>query len=136
MKQGNQKLLQGENFALIFVGMAARKNEISLEDFEKVDIRIGTVVSARLNEEAKKPAYIIEADFGPDLGVLKSSAQITVLYQTNELVGKQIAAVVNFPEKQIAKTISQFLVLGAVGKDGKVVLLQPERPVDNGENVS
>lgn len=103
---------------------------IDYSDFEKVEIRVGTVLEAEIFEKAKKPAYILHIDFG-EKGILKSSAQITDHYASEELVGRQVVAVVNFPPRQIANIQSQCLVLGAVGADG-VVLLQPERTVDNG----
>lgn len=103
---------------------------IEYSDFEKVEIRVGTVLSAEIFEKAKKPAYILLIDFGA-VGILKSSAQITDHYTTADVVGKQVVAVVNFPPRQIANIQSQCLVLGVVGDDG-VVLLQPERPVENG----
>jgi tRNA-binding protein len=103
---------------------------IDYSDFEKVEIRVGTVLEAEIFEKAKKPAYILHIDFG-EKGILKSSAQITDHYAPEELVGRQVVAVVNFPPRQIANIQSQCLVLGAVGADG-VVLLQPERTVDNG----
>ena len=103
---------------------------IDYSDFEKVEMRVGTVLEAEIFEKAKKPAYILHIDFG-EKGILKSSAQITDHYAPEELVGRQVVAVVNFPPRQIANIQSQCLVLGAVGADG-VVLLQPERTVDNG----
>ena len=105
---------------------------IGYEDFAKVDIRVGTVVSATANAEARKPSYVLEVDFGPPLGVRKSSAQLTDLYAPAELVGRQVAAVVNFPPKQIAKTVSEILVLGFPDADGRVVLVGPDRPVPDG----
>ena len=105
---------------------------ITFDDFLKVEIRVGTIVSARLNEAARKPAYILEVDFGPELGVKKSSAQLTELYQIDELIGRQVAAVVNFPPKQIARTVSEVLVLGFPDEAGRVVLIGVDRPVPNG----
>jgi len=104
---------------------------ISYEDFEKPEIRTGTIIKAEAFPEARKPAFRLTIDFG-DFGILKSSAQITALYNPDLLHGKQIVAVVNLPPKQIAGFISQCLVLGAVGADGSVVLLQPERLTENG----
>lgn len=109
--------------------------EITWNDFDKIDIRVGTVVVAEVFEKAKKPAYVLQIDFG-ELGVLKSSAQITELYQVEELIGKQVTAVVNFPKKQIANVMSECLVLGVVGDGNEVVLLQPERKVNNGFKIS
>ena len=100
-------------------------------DFEKVDIRTGTVIAAEPFPQARKPAYILTIDFG-DLGTKRSSAQLTKLYQPDELVGKQVVAVVNFPPKQIATFMSECLILGAVSDDGTVTLLQTERVTENG----
>jgi len=108
---------------------------IDWNDFEKVDIRTGTIVSATVFEKARKPAYILHIDFG-ELGIKKSSAQITSHYSTDDLIGKQVIAVVNFPAKQIANIQSECLVLGAAEEDGKVVILQTERPVKNGIKIS
>jgi tRNA-binding protein len=107
---------------------------ISWSDFEKIDIRTGTILEANYFPKAKKPAYQLLIDFGP-MGVLKSSAQITVLYNPEELKGKQVIAVVNFPAKQIASFISECLVLGIYNENNDVVLLQPERPVANGQKI-
>lgn len=107
---------------------------ITFEDFTKVDLRIGTIIEVNDFPEAKNPAYQLTIDFG-DLGVKKSSAQITSLYTKDELLNKQIVAVVNFPNKQIAKFMSECLVLGAVkGKD--VILLNSENKVKNGSTVA
>ncbi|MGE7773479.1 tRNA-binding protein [Chitinophaga sp. NPDC101104] len=109
---------------------------ITWNDFEKVHIHVGTVLSAKVFEKARNPAYQLEVDFGPVIGVRKSSAQITVLYQPDELVGKQVVAVVNFPVKQIANFFSECLVLGVVGDGKEIVLLQPDRPVKNGHRIA
>ena len=107
---------------------------VTFEDFTKVDIRVGTITEINDFPEARNPAYQLTIDFG-DLGIKKSSAQITTLYKKNELLNKQILAVVNFPKKQIAKFMSECLVLGAVdGKD--VILLQPESKAKNGSTVN
>ena len=109
-------------------------NVIKFEDFTKVDLRIGTIIDVQDFPEARNPAYQLTIDFGA-LGIKKSSAQITTLYSKKELLSKQIVAVVNFPKKQIAKFMSECLVLGAVmGTD--VVLLNPENKVKNGSVVS
>jgi len=100
-------------------------------DFEKIDIRIGTIVEVNDFPEARNPAYQLRINFG-DLGTKKSSAQITKLYSNHELVGKQVIAVVNFPPKQIGKWMSECLVLGVMDQNEEVVLLQPERKVENG----
>lgn len=107
-------------------------NTITWNDFEKIEIRTGTIIEAEEFLGAKKPAYKILIDFGEHIGQRKSSAQITAFYQPQELKGKQIIAIINFPPKQIATFMSECLVLGVYDADGKVVLLQPDRPVDNG----
>ncbi len=107
---------------------------ITFEDFTKIDLRVGTIIEVNDFPEAKKPAFQLTIDFG-DLGIKKSSAQITTLYKKEDLLQRQIVAVVNFPKKQIAKFMSECLVLGAVnGKD--VMLLNPENKVVNGSVVS
>ncbi len=105
---------------------------ISWDDFQKIELKIGTVVRAEEFLEAKKPAYKVWVDFGGDLGIKKSSAQITVHYKPEELIGKQIVAVVNFPPMQIGPIKSEFLLTGFYDEDGAVVIAQPERPVPNG----
>ena len=107
---------------------------ITWEDFEKVDMRLGTIIKAEDFALAKKAAYQLTIDFG-EMGIKKSSAQITDLYNTEELVGKQIIAVVNFPPKQIANFFSECLVLGVYTTDSKVVLLQPSQAVSNGSRI-
>ncbi len=111
------------------------KAKINWEDFIKLDIRMGTVLSAKEFPRAKKPAYQLTIDFG-EAGVLNSSAQITDLYTPEILIGQQVAAIINLPEKQIANFFSQCLVLGVYNTEGKVILLQPEREVPNGTAVS
>ncbi len=106
----------------------------TFEDFMKLDIRVGTIISAKKFEKAKRPAYQLEIDFGKDIGIKRSSAQITEMYSLDDLKGKQILAVVNFPTKQIANFISEVLVLGTYSKDG-VVLITPERKVENGDKL-
>ena len=107
-------------------------NQIVYADFEKVDIRVGTVRDARPLEGARKPALRLEIDFGPEIGVKKSSAQITVHYTPEALVGRQVAAVVNFPPRQIGKFMSEVLTLGFPDADGAVVLISPSKPVPDG----
>jgi tRNA-binding protein len=109
------------------------KTNISFNDFEQVDIRVGTIIDVRDFPKAQKPAYQLIIDFG-DLGIKKSSAQITDLYKQEDLINKQILAVVNFPPKQIANFISECLVLGAVNNQG-VILLKPEQRIINGAQV-
>jgi tRNA-binding protein len=101
-------------------------------DFERVDIRAGTVVDARPFPEAKKPAIQLWVDFGPALGVKKSSAQITLHYSPDRLIGRQVMAVVNFPPRQIGPFLSEVLVLGVSDENGAVVLLRPDFPVPDG----
>lgn len=108
---------------------------ISWNDFAKVDMRIGTVISAEVFKEARNPAYILQIDFG-ELGVKKTSAQITKLYKPEELLGKQVVAVVNFPPKQIANIMSECLVLGGLGNEKDVVVIQPERKIKNGTKIA
>jgi len=108
------------------------KEQITYDTFDKVDLRIGTVISVKKNEKARKPSLIIEVDFGKEIGIKQSSAQITHYYNEENLVGKQVIGVCNFPEKNIAGVISQFLILGAIEKDGKVVLVHPSQKSENG----
>jgi len=111
------------------------KPEISWTDFEKIDIRCGTIISANDFEKARNPSYQLEIDFGT-LGIKKSSAQITSLYKKEELIGKQVLAVVNFPKKQIANFFSECLILGVYGEDSKdVTLLTTSLPTTNGMQV-
>jgi len=105
---------------------------IAYEDFERVDIRVGTIVEAAPLEAARKPAYRLLIDFGGEIGTRKSSAQITVHYTAEELVGRQVAAVVNFSPRQIGKFMSEVLTLGFPAADGSVVLVAPTKPVPNG----
>lgn len=106
--------------------------EITFDDFLKVDIRVGTVVRAEPFPEARKPAIKMWIDFGPEIGERKTSAQVTVLYSPETLIGKQVMAVVNFPPRQIGPVRSEVLVLGVQDADGAVVLLSPDQPVPDG----
>lgn len=108
---------------------------INWEDFEKVDMRIGTIRNAEIFPEARKPAYKLTIDFGAEVGIKKSSAQITALYEIEDLIGKQVICVVNFPKKQIGPFISECLVMGAYDEEGRVVLLQPERLINPGSKI-
>ena len=108
------------------------KEQITYDVFDKVDIRLGTVLSVKKNEKARKPSLVVEVDFGKEIGIKQSSAQITHYYNTENLVGKQIIGVCNFPEKNIAGVISQFLLLGSIDKDGRVTLVHPSQEAENG----
>ncbi len=110
--------------------------EISYEDFKKIKIKIGTVLEVKKNEKARKPSLIMKVDFGKEIGIKKSSAQITHYYNSENLVGKQVIGVCNFPVKNIAGVISEVLVLGAIEKDGKVVLVHPSQKTDNGLDIA
>ena len=112
------------------------KEQITYDIFDKVDIRIGTVLSVKQNTKARKPSLIIEVDFGKEIGIKQSSAQITHYYNEENLKGKQVIGVCNFPEKNIAGIKSEFLVLGAIEEDGKVVLLHPSQQAKNGLKIA
>lgn len=105
--------------------------QISWQDFEKIEMRVGTIISAEVFGEVKKPAYKVTIDFGK-FGIKKSSAQITKLYQPVDLIGKQIIAVTNFPPKQIANMMSECLVLGVIGAESEITLLSADHKVENG----
>lgn len=108
---------------------------ITWEDFEKIDLRIGTIIAADDFPKARKPAYKLQIDFG-ELGIRKSSAQITKRYTKEELIGRQVVAVVNFPPKQVADFMSECLVLGVVDGSGDVILLRPDAPAANGQKIA
>jgi tRNA-binding protein len=112
--------------------VGAMSETITFPDFEKVDIRVGTIVEARPFEGARKPAFQLVIDFGPVLGTRKCSAQLTVHYTPEALIGRQVAAVVNFPPRQIGKFMSQVLTLGFPDENGGVVLVVPDKAVPNG----
>ena len=113
-------------------GMGLMMNEIRFEDFMKLDIRVGTIVAARPFPEARKPAFKLDIDFGGEIGILKSSAQITVHYDCDGLIGRQVMAVVNFPPRQIGPFMSEVLTLGVPDANGEVVLIKPSFRVPNG----
>ena len=106
--------------------------KIEYEDFRKVQIIVGTILKVKENEKARKPSLVLEIDFGSEIGIKTSSAKITHYYHQDNLIGKQIIAVCNFPTKNIAGIVSEVLILGTVDADGKVVLLHPSRKVENG----
>ena len=108
------------------------KQEITYEDYNKVEIKIGTVLKVSKNEKARKPSLVVEVDFGKEIGIKKSSAQITHYYNEENLNGKQVIAVCNFPEKNIAGVVSQILILGAVDSEGRVILVHPSQKAENG----
>ncbi len=107
-------------------------DQITYDDFTRVDIRVGTILAAAPLEGVRKPALRLSIDFGPEIGIRKSSAQLTVHYAPQSLVGRQVAAVVNFPPRQIGKFMSQVLTLGFPADDGSVVLIVPDKKVPNG----
>lgn len=107
-------------------------NTLNWDEFMRVELRAGTVISAEEFPEARKPAYKVTVDFGPEIGIRKTSAQITDLYKVEELVGKQVLGVVNFPAKQIGPMRSEFLLTGVYGDGNAVILAVPDKPVPNG----
>lgn len=106
--------------------------DLTWNEFERTDMRVGTIIEVNDFPEARRPAYQLTIDFGAAIGIRKSSAQITKRYQKEDLVNRQIVAVVNFPRKQIGKFMSECLVLGAVGEEGDVILLAPDFKIENG----
>ena len=112
------------------------KEQITYDIFDKVDIRVGTVISVKKNEKARKPSLVIKVDFGKEIGIRQSSAQITHYYTSENLVGKQVIGVCNFPKKNIAGVVSEVLILGAIEKDGKVVLIHPSQKTEDGLDIA
>ncbi|MDB9743369.1 tRNA-binding protein [Pelagibacteraceae bacterium] len=110
--------------------------EISYDDFQKIKIKVGTVLEVKKNEKAKKPSLVVKVDFGKDVGIKQSSAQITHYYNSENLVGKQVIGVCNFPAKNIAGVLSEVLILGAIEKDGRVVLIHPSQKTENGLEIA
>lgn len=108
------------------------KMDLTWNEFERIDMRVGTIIKVNDFPEARKPAYQLTIDFGAEIGIRKSSAQITTHYKKENLVNRQIISVVNFPKKQIGKFMSECLVLGAIGKEGDVILLAPDFKIENG----
>ncbi len=112
------------------------KKEITFEDYSKIQIVVGTVIKVSKNEKARKPSLVVKVDFGPEIGIKQSSAQITHYYNSENLAGKQVIGVCNFPKKNIAGVESEVLILGAIEKDGKVVLVHPSQKTENGLEIA
>ena len=112
------------------------KEQITYDTFNKVDIRLGTVISVKKNEKARKPSLVVKVDFGPEVGIKQSSAQITHYYNEENLLGKQVIGVCNFPEKNIAGVVSQVLILGSIDNEGKVTLVHPSQKAENGLSIA
>jgi tRNA-binding protein len=110
--------------------------EITYEDFKKVQIKLGTILDIKKNEKARKPSLVMKVDFGEVIGIKQSSAQITHYYNKESLIGKQVIGVCNFPTKNIAGVVSEVLILGAIEKDGKVVLVHPSQKTENGLDIA
>ena len=110
--------------------------EITYEDFKKVQIKLGTILDVKKNEKARKPSLVMKVDFGGVIGIKQSSAQITHYYNKESLIGKQVIGVCNFPTKNIAGVVSEVLILGAMEKDGKVVLVHPSQKTENGLDIA
>ena len=110
--------------------------KITYEDFKKIQIKLGTILEVKNNEKAKKPSLVLKVDFGEGVGIKQSSAQITNYYNKESLIGKQVIGVCNFPTKNIAGVVSEVLVLGAIEKDGKVVLVHPSQKAENGLEIA
>ena len=108
------------------------KEQITYDIFDKVDIRVGTVLSVKKNKKARKPSLVVKVDFGDEVGIKQSSAQITHYYNDENLIGKQVIGICNFEEKNIAGVVSQVLILGSIDKEGKVILVHPSQKSENG----
>jgi len=108
------------------------KNLVTYSEFTKIDIRVGNIISAEINDKLQKPAIVLKIDFGDDIGIKKSSAQLTKNYNTKQLIHKQIVAILNFPQKQIGNLISEVLVLGFHDNSGEPILISPDKKVANG----
>lgn len=111
-------------------------NDLTWSEFERIDLRVGTIIDAEIFKQARKPAIKLSIDFGDPIGIKKSSAQITDHYQAENLIGKQVAAVVNFPKKQIGPMMSECLVTGFIQDDGSVILAVPDKPAKNGSRLA
>ena len=120
----------------LYTNIKNKDNQFTYEDYNKIQILVGTVLKVTKNEKARKPSLVVEVDFGKDIGIKQSSAQITHYYNSENLVGKQVIGVCNFPKKDIAGVISEVLILGAIEKDGKVVLVHPSQKTDNGLEIA
>ena len=110
--------------------------EITYEDFKKIKIKLGTILEVKNNEKARKPSLVLKVDFGEGVGIKQSSAQITHYYNKEDLIGKQVVGVCNFPTKNIAGIVSEALILGAIEEDGKVVLVHPSQKAINGLDIA
>ena len=110
--------------------------KIEYEDFKKILIKVGTVLEVKRNEKARKPSLVVKGDFGKEIGIKQSSAQITHYYNEQNLVGRQVIGICNFPTKNIAGVVSEVLILGAIEKDGKVVLVHPSQKTENGLDIA
>ena len=108
---------------------------INFSEFEKIEIRVGTIISAEINIKLQKPSFIMQIDFGKKIGVKKSSAQLTKNYKSEQLINKQITAVINFPKKQIGNLISEVLVLGFSDENGEPILISPDKKIENGKKL-
>jgi len=126
--------LKQRNRPLAFVAVEGGKGRATFEDFLKLDIRVGEIINVENFEKDRRPAYKLWVDFGDEIGIKKSSAQITDCYSKEDLIGKQVLGVVNFPPKQIADFMSEVLILGVYSSKG-VVLIQPEQPVKKGDKL-